>query len=240
MLTSFAGGTVFGRRTSDAPTVLALHGWGGDWRQLAAAVEPFGAVLVDLPGFGASPPPDEAWGAEQYARALDPVLDEFEVPPVIVGFSFGGRLAVHMAASRPDRVKGLVLTGVPLLRKDSSAKPSLGYRMIRGAHRMKLISDQRMEAERRKRGSADYRNASGVMRSVLVRVVNESYEAQLRSIRCPVEMVWADGDTAAPLVMAGLAAQLIENSRLTVIPGRSHFLPVEEPAAITAAIKGLI
>ncbi|NIS30326.1 MAG: hypothetical protein GWN07_08695, partial [Actinobacteria bacterium] len=69
---------------------------------------------------------------------------------------------------------------------------------MRAAHRAGLVSDARMEAWRRRRGSADYRSASGVMRDVLVTVVNESYEEALGRIEGPVELVWGRGDVDVP------------------------------------------
>lgn len=237
MLTSFAEGTLFGTRTGDRPTVLGLHGWGGTSAQLAAALSPFPSALLDLPGFGASPAPPEAWGAAEYAEALVPVLDNFETPPVVVGFSFGGRIAVHLAATYPKKVAALVLTGAPLLRPATSRKPAFGFRLLRRAHGFGLISEERMETERQKRGSADYRNASGIMRAVLVRAVNETYEDQLSEIDCRVEMVWGSDDTAAPVALAEQVAATLTNAHLTVIKGRSHSLPMEEPGAVTAAVR---
>ena len=192
MLTAFADGAVFGNRIGEAePNVLALHGWGGTNAQMLGCVEGLDALTLDLPGFGASPVPPEAWGASQYADLLVPVLETFHAPPVVVGFSFGGRVAVCLAAKRPDLVRALVLTGAPLLRKSASpTKAPLAFRIAKVAHRFGLLSDERMEEERRKRGSADYRAATGIMRNVLVRVVNETYENELRALQCPVDFVF--------------------------------------------------
>ena len=55
---------------------------------------------------------------------------------------------------------------------------------------MRLVSDDAMEAARQRFGSADYRAAQGIMREVLVRAVNETDEAQLDAVRCPVHLVW--------------------------------------------------
>ena len=94
---------------------------------------------------------------------------------------------------------------------------------MRAAHRVGLISDARMEQRRQQSGSVDYRNARGVMRDVLVRMVNESYERELGILRCPVDMVWGDSDTAASLEMARRALVLIPTeTQLTVVPG-DHF-----------------
>ena len=70
-----------------------------------------------------------------------------------------------------------------------------------------------MEALRRRRGSDDYRNATGVMRDVLVIAVNEDYEDLLPRITCPVELVWGDDDTAAPLVDGRAGAVPVRRAR---------------------------
>ncbi len=56
----------------------------------------------------------------------------------------------------------------------------------------------RMERARRRHGSADYLAAQGVMRDVLVRLVNERYEDTLAAVQCPVELVWGDDDQRRP------------------------------------------
>ncbi len=68
MLRTFAAGRLFGSVTgSAAPRLLALHGWGRTHRDFDGVVAPVGeeplpAVAIDLPGFGASPPPTRCVG----------------------------------------------------------------------------------------------------------------------------------------------------------------------------------
>jgi pimeloyl-ACP methyl ester carboxylesterase len=230
-LSALLDGAVLAEKTGADPRVLALHGWGrtrADW--LPALVAP--ALAVDLPGFGASPPPPAAWGSRDYAELLAPLLAEGGW--TLAGHSFGGRVAVHLAAGWPELVDRVVLTGVPLLRQPGSGStPALGYRIAKRAHALGLLSDARMEAERRKRGSADYRAAQGVMRDTLVRLVNEDYRDQLLAITAPVDLVWGAGDTAAPLVMAQQAAALLGRADLVVSPGSGHLLD----AALVALLR---
>jgi pimeloyl-ACP methyl ester carboxylesterase len=257
MLKAFDGGRLFGASfgTDGAPWVLALHGWARshqDWRAVLGAqpattgarrpwqAEPgaLGAVALDLPGFGATPPPPEVWGSDDYAAAITPVLAELPAPAVVVGHSFGGRVAVHLAAAQPGLVRALVLTGVPLLRAAAaSRRPALSYRVGRSLHRFGLIGESRMESLRQRHGSPDYRAATGVMREVLVRTVNETYEDQLRAVTCPVELVWADDDTEAPLSVAEVAAGLVARPHLTICPGAGHFVPLTAPEALRQAIE---
>ena len=240
VLRAFADGTIFGDAYGDAsPCVLALHGWRRDRSDFRTVLSGLDALAVDLPGFGASPAPPEAWGGAEYARALVPVLEELALPAVVVGHSFGGRVAVHLAAAHPDMVSGVVLAGVPLLRLAPAPGPSLSFRLAKALNRIGIIGDERMEARRRRAGSADYRAATGVMRDVFVHAVHETYEDQLRAIQAPVELVWGDDDTAAPLAVAERAAQLLAHSSLTVIAGAGHLTPLTAPDEIRSAIVRL-
>ena len=225
--------------------MLALHGWGRSHTDFDAALtglvesrENAGAIALDLPGFGASPAPEAPCGAAGYAEMVRPVLDECSPRVVLVGHSFGGRVAVELAARFPDTVAALVLCGVPLLRRADgpAARPTLRYRLARTAHRRGLLGDDAMERMRQRFGSADYRSATGVMRDVLVTVVNETYEAQLGEISQPVELVWGRHDDQVPVEVAQRAAGLLSDAQLTVLDGIGHFVPTEAAVALSAAI----
>jgi len=81
-----------------------------------------------------------------------------------------------------------------------------------------------MEQQRRLHGSADYRNATGVMRDCLVKLINEDYRDVLPRITAPVELVWGAGDTAAPLAMAREAQGLLTQASLSVSESSGHLL----------------
>jgi len=243
VLRTFAEGRLFGSVTgSEAPRVLALHGWARSHRDFDAVVAgdgpaPLPALALDLPGFGASPPPPAAWGAEAYAELVGRVLDEMGSPVVVLGHSFGGRVALHLAIARPEVVHALVLTGVPLLHPlGRRSHVALAYRLTRRLHGLGLVSDAAMEASRQRFGSADYRAAQGMMRQVLVRAVNETYELQLDAVGCPVHLVWGADDTVAPLEVAERAVTRLAQGDLTVHPGVGHLTPLLIPSALRAAV----
>jgi pimeloyl-ACP methyl ester carboxylesterase len=239
MLKAFAGGRLFGTVHGTPPArVLALHGWARTHRDFDAVLHGLDALALDLPGFGATPPPGEPWGGGDYAAAVAPVLDDGGEPVVVVGHSFGGRVAVHLAAARPDAVRALVLTGVPLVRPPGAVRrrPALAFRLARTLHRRGLLGDDRMEALRQRYGSADYRAAEGVMRAVHVKAVNETYEEQLRALRCPVELVWGADDADVPAAVAEAAAALVADVRVTVLPGVGHLVPTSAPDLLRAAV----
>src|SRR5262249_54386379 len=155
------------------------------------------------------------WGAHEYAALLNGALPEIASQPVVaVAHSFGGRVAVCAAAARPGLYAGLVLTGVPLLRRAGAVKVPRELRIARVLHKWHLVSADRVEELREKYGSDDYKQATGVLRDIFVRVVNESYDTELAQLACPVRMVWGADDTAAPLAMAEAARALCKDATL--------------------------
>jgi pimeloyl-ACP methyl ester carboxylesterase len=95
-------------------SLLFLHGMkftAATWRDLGTldkvAAAGHGALALDLPGFGASPPCDRA--PVEVVRQL--VLDQKMVRPVLVGPSMGGAVALDFALAYPDLIGGLVLVG---------------------------------------------------------------------------------------------------------------------------------
>jgi pimeloyl-ACP methyl ester carboxylesterase len=241
-LRSYLDGAVFAERTDGpGPALIGLPGWGRTRRDLAGVLSGRAALLVDLPGFGSSPPPPSAWGAADYASAVAKVAEaDGRGPYVLVGHSFGGRVAVCLGAQRPDLVAGIVAIGSPLLRLRAVRRPSLRYRTARLARRVGVISEERMERHRRRAGSADYVAARGVMRQVLVRSVAESYEAELAALACPVALCWGANDTEAPAPIAARAAALIADVvSCEVVEDAGHDLHRSHPDIVVAAIDAL-
>lgn len=210
----------------------------------ALAAKGVSSAAIDLPGFGATPAPDTPMGARGYAAQLAALVEsvaESASPLVLVGHSFGGRVATCLAATVPDVVAGLVLTGVPLVRLDTTRPTtSRRYRAIRAGARLGLVSPARLEAARRRHGSADYRAATGVVRDVLVATVPESYEAELTALRCPLALVWGARDTTVPLAVARAALDVVPGATLEVLEGVGHLVPTECPERLASAVLAML
>jgi pimeloyl-ACP methyl ester carboxylesterase len=206
----------------DATTrVLALHGWGRSKNDWIAARQDIRIFSIDLPGHGNSPPPSGAWGAREYAKWLEPILAEIG-RCVVVGHSFGGRVALCAAAVSPELVEGLVLSGVPIFRSAKRSSSS-GLRFRKRLNLLGIYSDERLDRFRFERGSSDYKAVTGVMRDVFVRTVNEDYSAEVAMVECPILFFWGEDDSAVPLATAITANSLVNaRSRLVVCQG-DHF-----------------
>jgi len=250
MLRSLAGGALFGETWGGGPArVVALHGWGrthADFAGVLGPGAPGGAlptVAPDLPGFGATPPPPEAWGSAGYAEVVARLIEDEAGggPVVVLGHSFGGRVAVTLAAARPELVRALVLTGAPVARRPGGRhRPPAAYRLVRSLRRLGLVSEAHLEEARQRYGSADYRASEGVVRQVLVRLLAEDYEPALAALRCPVAMVWGEDDTEVPLAVAERVRLVLPAAELTVCPGAGHLTPLRVPGELRAVVDRLL
>jgi pimeloyl-ACP methyl ester carboxylesterase len=83
---------------------------------------------------------------------------------------------------------------------------------------------------RSRQGSADYRNATPIMRQCLVKAVNEDLTGLLPKIKQDTLLIWGDKDTATPIGDGKLMEEKIPNSGLAVINGTGHFSFLEQPA----------
>lgn len=257
MLTSLFNGTIFGEIEGQSSRgVVFLHGWGrtrADFSTMAKEAVASGYVVasLDLPGFGATPPPDEGKGTDWYrdvvASAISDFVAKFGVERVaIVGHSFGGRVAIKLASSiSVDGLNfgadcaGVIVSGVPLFRSRSSTKAPLALRTLKALVRLKLVPQAKLERYRSNHGSLDYRRAEGVMRETFVKVVNEDYSHQLESIKgIPLIFYWGEDDTSAPLHQAQRGVEMVEGGRLIAVSG-DHFTFLGESGEVVKELDGL-
>lgn len=239
MLTVLAGDVLADRIGDGSPRVLALHGWnrsGGDFARVLAGTD---ALAVHLHGFGSTAAPPTPWGSQDYADHLAEALAGTG-PYVVVGHSFGGRVAVRLAVTRPELVTSLVLTGVPLVRATPPPRPRRALVLAKRLNAAHLLPASVVERLRRSGGSADYQAAEGVMRGVLVRVIGEDYREDLARLGVRVHMVWGELDDAAPLAGARLAADLVRGARLDVVPGAGHLLEGDLERAVGVAVRAAL
>ena len=113
------------------PAVVLLHGWafGDRWHmssQLAHLKSRHRVLALDLPGHGGSEPAPSDFGFRDCAAAIVGVLDKAGIDRAVVcGHSFGGRLAVELAAAYPERVVGAALLDPVILFPDQVREHAL-------------------------------------------------------------------------------------------------------------------
>lgn len=207
--------------------VVLLHGWG----QNIAMMKPIGdrlqknhrITILDFPGFGESEEPKTALTVYDYCEILEELLKKLKVKkPVIMGHSFGGRIAI-IYASR-NEVEKVVLFGSPCIRKE--VKPSLKLRMLKSLKKIPGINKLEGFAKNHM-GSRDYKNASEIMKKILVNIVNEDLSECAKKINVPTLLIWGDRDTEAPVEDAKELEKIIPDAGLIVLPNSTHYAYLE-------------
>ncbi|MBF0524581.1 MAG: 2-succinyl-6-hydroxy-2,4-cyclohexadiene-1-carboxylate synthase [Deltaproteobacteria bacterium] len=248
----------------DKPLVLMLHGFlgsGEDWSEVIQALSPdFSCLTVDLPGHGLTwiKSGDEAYTLAGAAAGLVQLLDDLALPPMtLVGYSMGGRLALYLGLTYPERFTGLVL---------ESASPGLADPIERQARQER---DERLAEELETRGLEEFLNHwydQPLFESLkqhprfadLCRRRMNNVPAELaKSLRMMgvgrQPSLWEDLDRVGlpMLVVVGerdakfrrLAAQMVARqpaARLAVIRGSGHNVHFEKPAELAEQIKNFI
>jgi pimeloyl-ACP methyl ester carboxylesterase len=211
-------------------TVVVLHGWGGRIESMSPVMtclaSRFQVVAVDLPGFGEAPAPKEVWGTPDYARWLAALLRARSVRRAhFLGHSFGGKVALTLAATEPSLVDKLILVDASGLRSAPSrtaATKRLVSRGARVARRLGPLGKALQQMVYRRVASADYRDA-GPLRPTFVRVVNEDVTDLLPRVAASTLLVWGSRDEDVPVKHAEIMERLIPDAGLVVLEGAGHF-----------------
>lgn len=237
--------------------VLALHGVTGHalrWAVLAEQLPELRLLAVDLRGHGHSPwnPP---WGFEQHVADAVAVLDAHGLDRVpVLGHSFGGAIALHLARIAPERVERLILVD-PALGLDpddmletadeacaGESYPDLAAARADRAQRWEGISDALVDAEIENHLVADgdrwrYRYATPAVVAAWSEMARPAITPppDLPTLLLPATKV----DYVNPAWVDWLRAEL--GGRLVVVEmDTAHMIYLERPAETAAAIRAFL
>ena len=200
----------------DGKNIILLHGWGSSieiFNELITHLKDRYCVwAIDFPGFGNSEEPKRVYGVIDYMACLRLFIRENKIEdPIILGHSFGGRVAIKYANYYD--IDRLILVDSAGIKK----------RSVRYYYKVFLYKLLKKLGINKDMGSEDYKNASDMMKKILIKVVNEDLKKEIRNIKCETLIIWGKNDLITKSSMGKKMSKLIDNSGLVIIPNAGHF-----------------
>jgi len=214
----------FTRIAGQGSPFLILHGWGAStesWKKVQKKLsEKFQVFVLDFPGFGRSDLPPVAWDVQDYVRFVLDFAKEMGLEKFcLLGHSFGGRVAIKLAAQFPQKIEKLILvdTAGVKVKKTFTKKllvflaPFSGvFRVIPGFQIGRKVFYKFILRK------TDYLKATGVMKETFKKVIDEDITPFFGKITVPTFIVWGEKDKITPLRDAYLMKAKIRDSELKI------------------------
>lgn len=237
----------------EAPALVVLHYFGGSGASWDAVVDALPAyhrcIALDLCGFGKSHCPDEPMGVEDYAdyvleRIRFLALDRY----VIVGHSMGGKVAMALAARRPEGLESLVLlapsppTPEPM---DDEARKELAEMFgdaekIR-AHLNSICADPLPALLLEQEIAQHLLSTRTAWQAWLERGSREDISDRTPSIDVPTIVLGGAGDkTFTPDFLLRDVLKHLPAARIQVVKHAGHLLPLEQPETVAEVIQRFV
>jgi pimeloyl-ACP methyl ester carboxylesterase len=234
------------------------------YRSILSPLAPeFRLLAIDLRGHGASTLPARIEGRPGWTEFRDDLLallgEAAEGPVVLAGHSMGGTSSLLTAAEAPERVRSLVLFD-PVIFPEAAQSDEAREEtpLVRGALRRRAEFESRGAAFEAYRGRGAFKTwsdeqladylAAGLRETTdggLTLACAPDWEASnfrthnydpfeaFRRTRCPIRILKAEHGSTARLDLLEPDPRV----RIATIPGASHFLPMERPELVRAALR---
>ena len=243
--------------SGDGEALLLLHGFSGDktnWAVLRTGLQDkYRVIAVDILGHGASDKPSQvcAFRMERVACDIVSLLDEMQIPEChLLGYSMGGRLALHLAMHYPARCRSLILESAsPGLAVENEREQrrrddeSLAERIqtmgvtwfVDYWERLPLWNSQQdlpediLSAQRKQRKSNDAKGLANSLRG-MGSGAQPNLWPRLRKLTMPTLLLAGEQDSKF-VTINQLMAQQMPHAHLQVIPDAGHNTHLEQPPA---------
>jgi len=245
--------------------IVFLHGLPESWYswhyQLESLQSDYRVIAVDLKGYGQSDKSDGNYHPENVAEEILALLDEIGVKRFnLVTHDWGTMVGDYLAGNHPDRVIRYVRMQAPLLKTDPKNHPQFvlfqdqefAARLlgdaeafvpnVYGPRTVQPIREEdmaRIIEEFSRDGVAEavpryFRDFFAALPG------NEARQALFAAMDFPVLLLQADSDPAQPLWYFDGGTDLFPNAVLQLVEDSGHFSELEQPEAVTQAIRDFL
>lgn len=241
---------------SPPAAVVALHGFTLHGDSFKSFADEFAETVAapDLPGHGRTE--IHPISVETATSAVATLLAQSTTPPVLLGYSQGGRIALQVALAQPELVSGLVLVSTSMGLAD-------GDRGVRGvaddalATRIERIGTERFinewlanpitatdrvaasarDADRKIRLENNARGLAAALRGMGQASVPDM-RARMPHLEMPACFIAGHLDPPYPHIASEMSA--LSGHKAIIVPGAGHNVILEKPAVVASAVRTLL
>lgn len=230
-------------------SVLIIPGWGASidtYRTIINSVSEYATVYcLDVPGFGGSEEPKQAWNLEDYTQFIIDFIESEKIKELdLIGHSNGGRIIINLASKSnlKFKINKIILIGsAGIVHKKSFIKRAKirTFKICKKVLSIQLINKnfpKLLDKLKSSFGSEDYKNASPILRETMVKLVNQDVKELLPKIKSPTLLIWGENDEATPIIDGELMEKIIPDAGLVKIKGASHYVFLEQPYYVNKII----
>lgn len=159
----------------------------------------------------------------------------------LLGHSFGGRVILKLATrdNLKFEIDKLVLIDIAGIKHEM--KKTFKQKIYKVSFPIiKKISPKLLNKIKTKVGSSDYRNATPMMRDILVKTVNEDLSLLIPNIKNSTLIIWGENDTATPYSDAEYLNKNIKDSGIVKIENAGHFSFLENPYLVNKVLESFL
>ena len=217
-------------------TLVILPGWRQtkeDWAVAASRFSGINVIILELPGFGKTPLIDDAWGVPEYSDYVNEKIEKLRLDNIVLlGHSFGGRIASYIASQQPAWLKGLILYGAPCLYR-----PTLKAKLLsKIAPFAKKLGFSKKLSRNKELLEADNAGLGKIFR----KTVGFDQTELLPKINATTLLLWGRNDTEAPLRLAQEMHTLIPNNTLEIIDNSGHHVHIDNQYIFYGKVKAFL
>jgi pimeloyl-ACP methyl ester carboxylesterase len=253
----------FERGDKTQPALVLLHGYPGNYEGLLDVAHTLGnhwrIIIPNFPSCGGSEALAGKHNLEKFGQWLYDFLQHLSVEnPVIIGHSFGSRVALTFAVKNPQKIRGLVLI-TPVLKADSVLvyvvllKYKIAKLLPLRAQKAflsskfyeymacKIVLKSKNPARQRKIIDRGFKELQHVNPDAQIDLFEEFYQSDLtvlgKKIMVPLLVIAGQKDEVATLRSMRALMATTKNAVLKIMKNSGHLVPFEKPVAIANSIN---
>jgi len=225
--------------------IILLHGWGIEGMVFEPLIKFLAnqgveVFVCDFPGFGKSPVPKKALSLLDYAKIIKEFIEkEIKEEIVLLGHSFGGRVAIKLTSENKELVKKLILVDSAGFKRKGAKVSLIKFlvKIFKPFFKNSLFSSFKTKIYK-KIGTEDYL-LYPELKKTYAKITQEDLTEDLKKIEKETVIIWGKNDKVTPLSWGRKMKELIKNSHLYEINGE-HFSFLDNEAEFCLILKNIL